>query len=438
MYQIESSSQVIKARKGLFSRVTVSGTVLGLGWTSFFTDISAEMVTSILPIYLLVSLQLSPLQFGLLDGLQHGASALVRLIGGYVSDRWGRYKQVALVGYAISAIVRLGFLAAGAAWVWIAGLIVADRVGKGLRTAPRDALISLSTPPAELGTAFGVHRGLDTAGAMLGPVVAFALLAFVPGGYDAVFVVSFCIALIGLGVLWLFVPARPAPLAAGAAPAHAGADAVSAPARPTALEQPVVSLATALGLLRGGRFRRLVLAGSLLGLTTISDGFLYLSIQQRMQLDVGFFPLLFVFTALVYMLLAVPVGRIADRWGRARVFIGGYALLLVVYTLLLHREIGWGELAVYLALLGAYYAATDGVLMALASQYLPAPLRASGLALLGTAIGVARLLSSLLFGLFWTLWGIQPTVMAFFGLLGVSVIISALVVLRLDRDAVRA
>ncbi len=419
MYQVESSGQVLKARRGFFRGPAVSGTVIGLGWTSFFTDISSEMVMSVLPIYLLFSLQLSPLQFGFIDGLQQGASALVRLLGGYISDRWGRYKLVAFVGYALSAVSKVGLLAVGAAWSWIAGLVLVDRVGKGLRVAPRDAMISLSTDNSRMGAAFGVHRAFDTAGAMLGPILAFGLLALVPGGYDVVFVVSVCMAVMGLAALWLFVPSR-----------HTAAKAEDE----VGSQVPgTVSIAAVGRLLKGAQFRRLVLAGSLLALATISDSFIYLIIQQRMQLNVGFFPLLFVVTALAYMIFAIPMGRLADRFGKARVFLCGYVMLLLVYSLLLHKEIGWATLLLYLTLLGAYYAATDGVLMALASQGIDPSLRGSGLAVLGTAIGIARLVSSVAFGLVWTQWGLDSTMIVFTGMLGLTTLIAAWLVLSLDR-----
>jgi MFS family permease len=414
MYQIENSGQVIKSRKSLtFARLRVSRVVLFLGLTSFFTDISSEMITTILPIYLIFSLHLAPIEFGIIDGLYQGAAALVRIASGILSDRWQRYKEIAIAGYSLSAICKLGFLILGSAWAWIAGIILVDRIGKGIRTSPRDALISLNSPHDELAAAFGVHRALDTAGAMLGPLVAFGLLALTPGAFDTVFVVSFCIALIGLGVLTLFVDQQPA--------------------KQRASHHSSVSLRTAMSLLNDNSFRALVLIGGLLGLTTISDSFVYLSIQQRLDLNVGFFPLLYVITALVYMLLAVPAGWLADRIGRGRVFVGGYALLLAVYTLLLLPSIGWFELGAYLFLFGAYYSATDGVLMAFASARLPQHLRASGLSLLTTVTSLARLLASVLFGLFWTLWGVETTVRAFLGLLLVALVIAVFVVTHIQR-----
>lgn len=417
MYQIENQKDVRKAPGLLLGRGTatprVGRNVLFLGLTSLFTDISSEMVATVLPIYLVFTLGLSPLQFGLVDGLYQGAAALVRVASGVVSDRWRRYKEVAALGYGLSALTRIGFLLAGGVWGALAALVVIDRTGKGIRTSPRDALISLSSAKEGLATAFGVHRALDTAGAMIGPLLAFGLLALAPGAFDAIFVVSFCFALLGFGLLVLFVENRPA---------------VS-----EAVAERTVSLRAALGLLSGGRFRVLVLLGALLGLATVSDGFLYLGLQQRLNLQVGFLPLLYVATALVYMVLAVPVGRLADRVGRGAVFVGGYVLLLGVYSSLLLPSVGYVEVVGYLLIFGAYYAATDGVLMALSSAVLPEDLRTSGLALVTTATTVARLLASVLFGLLWTAWSIQAAVWVFVGALVAAILFAAYALSRTER-----
>ena len=393
MYQIENSSQLLKARGDLVAGGqrrglrAVSRTVVMLGLTSLFTDVSSEMVATILPLYLLFELQMSPAAFGVIDGLYQGAAALVRILGGVAADRSGRHKEVAVVGYALSAIARLGLLVVGNVWTLLAGVVMVDRLGKGIRTGPRDALISFNSPKEELGTAFGVHRALDTAGAMVGPVLAFALLTIAPGAYDAVFVASLCAALIGLGFLTLFVQNPPVP-AMGAA------------------ERQSLSFSSAAQLVRVRGVVPLLLAGTVLSLATVSDGFLYLMLQRRVGFEVRFFPLLYVVTAAIFMLLAVPVGRLADRVGRAPVFIGGYVLLLVVYGSLLAPWTGSVPVMLDLVLLGAYYAATDGVLMALAGALLPAGQRASGMSLLTTGTSLARLAGSILFGLLWTWRGV--------------------------------
>lgn len=161
--------------RGTGARRAVAGNVIALGAVSLVTDVSAEMVTAVLPLYLVVGLGVSPLAFGALDGLYQGASALSRLVGGHVADRAQRRKLVAGTGYALSAGCKLALLAATTPWA-VGAVLAADHTGKGLRTAPRDALISLSCPPEEQGRAFGVHRAMDTAGALLGPLAAFAVL----------------------------------------------------------------------------------------------------------------------------------------------------------------------------------------------------------------------------------------------------------------------
>jgi len=362
-----------------------------LGWTSLWTDISSEMVSTILPLYLLFNLNVTPAVFGVVDGLYLGAAALVRIFGGVAADRTRRHKEVAVAGYALSAVARLGLLVVGNVWTLVAGVVMVDRIGKGIRTAPRDAMISLSSRAEDLGAAFGVHRALDTAGAMIGPVIGFSLLSMAPGAYDAVFVVSLCAALIGLGFLTLFVQNPPITTAGSAA-------------------EPSRSLGTAAQLARVPGVGRLLLVGTVLSLATISDAFLYLTLQRRVGFAVRFFPLLYVATAMIFMLLAVPVGRLADRLGRARVFLGGYALLLVVYMSLLVPWTGTLQVLLDLVLLGAYYAATDGVLMALAGAVLPAELSASGMALLTTGTSLARLAGSMLFGLVWTWQGVGVAV----------------------------
>jgi len=141
------------------------------------TDISSEMVSSVLPVYFVLHLGFSAMQFGFLDGVfQGGAVALVSLISGMLADRWRRQKEVATAGYALSALCRIGLLAAGNVWTVIAGILALDGLGKGIRTAPRDAMISLASPRVTLATAFAVHRALDTCGAVLGPLAAFLML----------------------------------------------------------------------------------------------------------------------------------------------------------------------------------------------------------------------------------------------------------------------
>ncbi|MFJ5546546.1 MFS transporter [Streptomyces sp. NPDC093225] len=379
-------------------RAAVAPTVLALGTVSLVTDVSSEMVTAVLPLYLVAGLGLSPLGFGLLDGLYNGVSALVRLTGGHLADRSGGHKAVAGLGYGLSALAKPLLLLVHTL-PGIGAVLALDRTGKGLRTAPRDALISLASEPAERGRAFGVHRAMDTAGAMIGPLVAFVILRRAAEGYDAVFTVSACVAALGVLVLVLFVPGRAAAATAAGAPAH-----------PPAGER--ASLRASFGLLRHRDLRRISLCALLLGLTTVSDAFVFLLLQHRTGLADRWFALLPLGTAGAFFLLALPLGRLADRIGQWRVFLGGHVALLLAYGLLLSGWRGPGLPYAVLLLHGLFYAATDGVLMAAAAGVVPEGLRAGGLAVVQTGQALARFVCSLAFGAAWTAWGERPALLA--------------------------
>ena len=417
MYPIENSGDLIKnKRKQLFSRamwVGVGSNVFFLGLTSLLTDISSEMVTATLPIYLLVTLRLAPLQFGLIDGINQGASVLVRIASGLIADRWRRAKEVATSGYAFSAFCRIGLLLAGRSWLGISGVVLLDRIGKGIRTSPRDAMIAASVPSENLGTAFGVHRAMDTAGAMLGPLLAAALLFLAPGAYDVVFIVSFCFAIVGVAVIALLVEKPEA-----ATPATDSAS---------------VSSKVVGQLLSRPDFRALVLISTALALTTLSDSFIFLTLQRRFDFSLSLFPLLYVGTALVYMVLAIPMGRLADRMGRRHIFLAGYGLLALLYALLLLPGLPQALSLGLLLLLGIYYAATDGVLSALASAILPEQWRTTGLAIMTTGTGLARLLASLGYGALWTYLDPNSALTIFLVGLSITVLIAWVFLNRVER-----
>ncbi|WP_445023377.1 MULTISPECIES: MFS transporter [unclassified Streptomyces] len=382
---------------------TIAPTVFALGAVSLITDVSSEMVTAVLPLYLVTGLGLSPLGFGLLDGIYNGFSALVRLAGGHLADRGGgRHKWIAGLGYGVSALCKPLLLLAHTLTP-IGLILAADRTGKGLRTAPRDALISLSSTPENRGRAFGVHRAMDTAGALLGPLVAFLILRATVDGYDAVFTVSFCVAVVGVLVLVLFVPGS----SSTAAPRTEKAVREKAVEDGRAVDEKAVrpTLRAAFALLGRRDLRRVTVCALLLGLATVSDSFVYLLLQRRLGVPDRWFALLPLGTAAAFLLLAVPLGRLADRVGRWRVFLGGHGALLTAYALLLTSWHGTALPYAVLLLHGAFYAATDGVLMAVASDSVPEQLRSSGLALVQTGQAAARFVCSLGFGAAWTLWG---------------------------------
>ncbi|WP_020390499.1 MFS transporter [Kribbella catacumbae] len=378
--------------------------VVALGVVSLVTDISSEMVTAILPLYLVIGLGLNPLQFGLLDGLYAGATAVLRLVGGHVADRWRRLKAVAGIGYGLSAACKLGLLAAGSSIAAIGGVLALDRAGKGIRTAPRDALISLSSAPESLGRSFGVHRAMDTVGALLGPLVAAGVLWASLGDFDAVFVTSFCVAGCGVLLLVVLVKDHPRQGPPGAVPIRG-----------------------MLKLLNIKAFRRCCGWAAALGLVTITDSFVYLALQRRWDVDTALFPLLPIGTAATFLLLAVPLGRLADRVGRWKLFLAGHVALVVALLMLCGpAKSAWLAVAA-LCLHGIFYAATDGVLPAVAGPLLPEHLRASGLALLQTGQALARMVSAVLVGLVWTLWDLRPALLLTTGALLVVTIAAAVV-----------
>ncbi|MFF9842061.1 MFS transporter [Streptomyces sp. NPDC020422] len=383
-------------------RRRVPATVLALGTVSLVTDVSSEMVTAVLPLYLVLGLGLTPLQFGFLDGLFTGATALVRLLGGHAADRGGHHKRIAGIGYALSACSRLGLLLAGGATGLLGAALAADRLGKGIRTAPRDALITLASPPDGLGRAFGVHRAMDTTGALLGPLAAFALLWATADAYDAVFVVSFCVGLLGVLLLVVLVPGG-------------RRETVDVTRGPRDLTAP----------LRLPAVRRVAFAAALLGAATVGDAFLYLLLQRRTELATTWFPFLPLGAAAAYLLLAVPAGRLADRIGRRRPFLYGHGALLLAMALLLAPVPDAVLIGGVLTLLGVFYAATDGVLMALTGPLLPATGRASGLAVVQTAQALARVAAATGFGAAWTLWGPSTALVLASAGLAVALVCSA-------------
>ena len=417
MYQVEASKALLKPRlwMGSAARPSVPRNVFLLGTVSFLTDVSAEMVATVLPLYLVFSLGVSPLALGAIDGLYRGAAAIVQIGGGLLSDRMQRHKEVATVGYGISAICKVGLVVAGSSVGAIGALVASDRVGKGIRTAPRDAMISLSSTKAGLATAFGVHRAMDSAGAMLGPLVAFGILLLAPARFDAVFVVSTAFAFLGLAVLVLAVQARPP--------------------RAPATSAPRPSLRVALGIAGDRRFRLLLLAAGGLALASVSDALVYVGLQRQSGFDPAVFPLLFVVTAVAFMALAIPVGRLADRIGRVPVLLAGHALLLPVYGILLSPAGTAGVLFALLAL-GFYFAATDGVTTALAGAILPERLQATGIGILITVMSLGKLGSSLAFGALWFALGLQSAVLLFAGGLLLALLAATPMLLRLRQEPV--
>lgn len=408
-------------------RRRVSPVVLTLGTVSLLTDLSSEMVLAVLPVYLTAVLGLTPLQFGVVDGVYQGVTAAVRIAGGLAADLTRRPKLVAATGYSLSCLTKLLFLPVQG-FAAVTGLVALDRAGKGLRTAPRDAMIADACAPEELGRAFGVHRAMDTAGALGGPLIAFGVLALLVDGYQLIFVLSFSLALVGVAVLVLLAPADRPRHGAGSDTSGHETPSPSTDAGPIAPavegQEPVGRQIVAL---RGvSAYRRVVLVGGLLSLATVSDGFVYLALSERVDLPVWLFPLFFVGTAAGYLLLAVPLGRLADRVGRGRVFLAGHLVAVVAYLGLWLAPPSVPSLPLVitvLLLVGVYYAATDGVLPALTVPLVPEAVRATGIAGVQAVTALGALGSAAVFGAVWTVLGLDAAVASFaLALLGLTLL----------------
>ncbi|KAA9106626.1 MFS transporter [Microbacterium rhizomatis] len=396
------------------------------------TDISSESVAAILPLYITGVLGLGTIAFGFLDGIYQGVSALVRIAGGYASDRVHQPKWVAFIGYGLAAIARIGLLFASG-FVALTAVITADRIGKGVRTAPRDSLITAASRPDNLGTSFGVHRTLDNIGAAVGPLIAFFILLLIPDGYHVIFVASLAFALLGVAILGIVVPnvrtdrgtaETETTGADAAASASSDDDADAAAAAPAALATPRKKFDWS--VVTTGPMRRVLAAAGILGLLTIGDGFIYLFLQARSDFAAQWFPLLYVGTNVAFLAFAIPLGRLADRVGRARVFVFGHVALVAAYVIATLPLADVAATILCLVFLGAFYASTDGVLSALAAQLTTPETHGTGIAAAQTVVALARFASAVGFGVLWYAIGPQPAMIIVAVLLAVAIPLIAL------------
>ena len=392
----------------LRGRGAVSRTVVLLGFVSLLTDVSSEAVTAVMPLYITTGLGLSVFAYSVVDGLHQGASTLVRLPAALTSDHLDRPKWVALSGYGVSAVSKVGLLLLSSLTA-IAAVVAVDRIGKGIRTAPRDNLIVLASEPRQLGRAFGVHRTLDTIGACLGPVLAFGILQFLPGRFSAVFVVSLAFAIVGALLLALVVPDLRQ---------RSKERSERRPPRPPLRE------------LLSAPVRSLVLVAGLMSLLSVGDGLLYLALLDSNHISALWLPLLAVGTNIVYLVLAIPVGTVADRMGRPRLFVFGHLALVLAYVCAVLPGPGLVLAALTLVGLGTYYAGTDGLIAALSGEVAAPGTGASTIALSQTVVAVCRLVASMAFGLMWVWAGPAWALVSFGTALALAVPLSLLLLRR--------
>ncbi|MCK6503584.1 MFS transporter [Myxococcota bacterium] len=349
----------------------LSGAVILLGLTSLLNDVASDMVAPLLPVLLATTLGAGPAAIGLVEGVAEAASSLVKLAAGRLSDRVGAHKALAVGGYSLSNLVR-PLIALAGSWPVVLGLRFADRVGKGIRTAPRDALLAAAAPAGARGRAFGLHRSMDHAGAAVGPLVAAGLLALgLP--LQTVFLCSALPGLVAVLVLALGVRAPPIPR--------------SGP--PPPLSWRLLPL----------RARRLVVATACLALGSVPDAFLVLWLAQA-GLPLPAVPLVWAAVHGLRALVALPAGRLSDRVGRVPVLVGGWGLRALVLIALPWWPGPVAAGAMFLAY-GAATASTEGAERAVIGDAVAPDLRGTAFGLYHATAGLLALPAAAAFGLAW-------------------------------------
>ncbi len=362
-------------------RKAVSKNVIILGIVSFLTDVSSEMIMPILPLFLAHVLGAGTVSIGFIEGIVESTSSLLKAGSGWYSDRVRRKKPLVLAGYLLSNVVK-PLLAVAGAWWQVLVVRFSDRVGKGLRTAPRDAMIAEASERQTRGKSFGIHRMMDTAGAVVGAAVAFLFLSHNSDAYRSIFAVSIIPGTLAILVLLFFVRERPQTLSSRMPPGEVG-------------EKENTTLR--------GPFRRAMLLFALYAFANISYAFLILRASE-LGIAVLHIPLVYLVYSLIYALLAVPVGSLSDRIGRTRVLVMGMMLQGLIF---LGFAVASRSLHVWLLfiVLGCVVAVTDTIPRALISDMVSSSRRGTALGLYHTAVGLAPLPANLLFGLSWSRFG---------------------------------
>lgn len=376
-------------RSGRFARnVWVTGLV------SLFTDISSEMLVPVLPLFLTGVLKAPAGAVGLIEGLAEATASIMKAVSGWFSDRSGRRKPLMVAGYGLSNILK-PLLGLTGHWGHVLAIRLADRFGKGLRGAPRDALIADSTTPDLRGRAFGFHRTMDTIGAAIGPALAAGILWMWPGEYRRVFLWAAVPGVIAVMLLVLFLrEGRQEPTVSHAA------------APPPVLRNWSLSL----GAL-SPELRRFTLVGVLFALGNSSDAFLVLR-AQNLGLPTALVPLAYFSFNLSYSLLSYPAGALSDRIGRKPVIVGGFAAFALIYFGFGAASAAWMAWPLFLSY-GFYYAATEGIQKAYIADHTPPEQRGTAIGVYNALTGLAALPASLVAGLLWDRFG--PGVPFFLG-----------------------
>lgn len=356
----------------LGQRWGISQNTFVLGWVSFFTDLASETIYPLMPLFLANVLGADKTLIGLIEGIAESTASLLKIWSGWLADKTGKNKLLVGWGYGLSAVSRPLFALVTGPWHVLA-IRFLDRLGKGVRTAPRDVIIAESSPPELVGRAFGVHRAIDTMGAVLGPGLAVILLPLFHGHYQSVFVTASVPGFIAILLIMLFVRDVP----------H--------------------SREAALPRLRWSafdlRFKLFILSAFVFALGNSSNAFLLLR-AQGLGISAMWVPIAYLLYNLVYVLMSIPAGVLSDRLGRPQVLLAGYlsfALIYLGFGLATQSWAGWILFAAY----GLYSGLTDGVARAWVKDIAPEALRGSAFGVYHFAVGLAALPASLFAGFLW-------------------------------------
>ncbi len=411
-------------------RGLLRGNVLWLSVVSFLNDTASEMIYPLLPAFVLQMLGAGPAFLGLIEGVADATASLVKLGGGWLSDRLGRRKALAVWGYGLAVVARPFMALAAAAW-HVLVIRFADRVGKGIRTAPRDALLAESVPAGRLGAAFGLHRAADHAGAVLGPLLASALLLALPSDLRLVFALAAIPGLVAVAVLAARVRDVPIPEAtppSSGSPASTSARGRGAPAGAGAVPpgDPPAS-ASAFDRL-GGPFLRLMGVLVVFTLGNASDAFLLLRAQD-LGVALVLVPVLWAAFHVSKMAWSVPGGLLADRAGPRRAILAGWLFYAATYAGFAVASREWEIWALFLVY-GLFYGLTEAPEKALVAGLAPADIRGLGFGVYHASIGIAALPASLLFGFLWQRFGAETAFLAGAGLALLAALLLGLLVPR--------
>ena len=353
--------------------------ILVAGLVSLLTDMSSEMIVPVLPLFLTAVLHTRYEAIGIIEGLAESTASVLKLFSGWISDRFGRRKPLMVAGYSLSNLVK-PLLALTTTWGQVLGVRFADRVGKGVRGAPRDALIADATTDADRGKAFGFHRALDTLGAALGPLAAFAILAASAGRYQLVFVASAVPGVVAVLLLVLFLRERKE---------------TTGTAGRTRPKFAFSSL--------GKRFILFSLIATVFAVGNSSDAFLVLR-AQSVGMTASLIPLAYFLFNITYAVLAIPVGMLSDRIGRRTVLVFGYILFAALYFCFgIARSPSW--IWVLFFAYGFYYAATEGIQKAYVADLVTPGMRGMAMGTFSAMTGLAALPASLVAGFLWQSFG---------------------------------